>query len=113
MKKFTLLIASLFITIGAMAQTFVEPEVGKFYKIKGENSTHYYEIDFLLSQGNKVIPFEIQSSATRNYESINRFTEKYSKNLSHHYLFSQNDVNQVGSLQLKPLYMLPWTIEEI
>ena len=40
MRKFTLLIASLFITIGAMAQTFVEPEVGKYYKIKGNHSTN-------------------------------------------------------------------------
>ena len=36
MKKFTLLIASLFITIGAMAQ----PQVGKYYKIKGNHSTN-------------------------------------------------------------------------
>ena len=39
MRKFTLFIASLFLVFGAMAQTFVEPEVGKYYKIKGDHST--------------------------------------------------------------------------
>ena len=40
MRKFTLFLMSLFLTVGAMAQTFVEPQVGKFYKIKGNHSTN-------------------------------------------------------------------------
>ena len=39
MRKFTLFIASLFLALGAMAQTFVQPEVGKYYKIKGDHSS--------------------------------------------------------------------------
>ena len=39
MKKFTLIIASLFLAVGAMAQTFVMPETGKYYKIKGDHSS--------------------------------------------------------------------------
>ena len=40
MRKFTLFIASLFLAVGAMAQTFVMPETGKYYKIKGDNSQY-------------------------------------------------------------------------
>ena len=40
MRKFTLFIASLFLALGAMAQTFVMPETGKYYKIKGDNSQY-------------------------------------------------------------------------
>ena len=40
MKKFTLFIASLFLAVGAMAQTFVMPETGKYYKIKGDSQSH-------------------------------------------------------------------------
>ena len=40
MRKFTLFIASLFLTLGAMAQSFVMPETGKYYKIKGDNSQY-------------------------------------------------------------------------
>ena len=36
MRKFTLFIASLFLAVGAMAQ----PQVGKYYKIKGTHSTN-------------------------------------------------------------------------
>ena len=78
-----------------------------------ENSTHYYEIDFLLSHGNKVVPVEIKSSATRNHESIDQFAEKFSKKIYRRILFSQKDVDHVGTLQLKPLYMLPFALEEL
>ena len=40
MRKFTLFIASLFLALGAMAQTFVEPVTGKYYKIKGDSQSH-------------------------------------------------------------------------
>ena len=40
MRKFTLFIASLFLALGAMAQSFVMPETGKYYKIKGDNSQY-------------------------------------------------------------------------
>lgn len=78
-----------------------------------ENSTHYYEIDFLLSHGHKVVPVEIKSSAARNHESIDQFAEKYSRKIHRRILFSQKDVDHIGTLQLKPLYMLPFAIEEI
>ena len=39
MRKFTLFIASLFLALGAMAQTFVEPVTGKYYKIKGDSQS--------------------------------------------------------------------------
>ena len=39
MRKFTLFIASFFLAVGAMAQTFVEPVTGKYYKIKGDSQS--------------------------------------------------------------------------
>lgn len=77
-----------------------------------ENSAHYFEIDFLLSKTNKIIPLEIKSSATRNHDSIDQFASKYSKKIYREYLFSQKDVAHVGQLLLKPLYMLPFLLEE-
>lgn len=77
-----------------------------------ENSSHHFEIDFLLSKGNKIIPLEIKSSATRNHESIENFVNKYSKKIYKEYLFSQKDVAHVGQLLLKPLYLLPFMLEE-
>lgn len=42
-----------------------------------ENSTHSYGVDFLVTDGDKVIPIEIKSSAARNQDSISRFAERY------------------------------------
>ena len=40
MRKFTLFFMSLFLTVGAMAQTFVAPVTGGYYKIKGDSQSH-------------------------------------------------------------------------
>ena len=80
MRKFTLLIASLFITIGAMAQTFVEPEVGKFYKIKGENSTHYWLTNEIVSTADNGLRVSTEESEAAIFlKTANGFQDVSSK----------------------------------
>ena len=55
MRKITLFIASLFLTIGAMAQTFVEPVEGRLYKIKGDSKSHPWVTDETNRSGNVVV----------------------------------------------------------
>lgn len=76
-------------------------------------STHHYEVDFILQDGIKVSPFEVKSSARKNHSSIDAFCEKYSKGIERAYLFSQKDVSVDGRLLLKPIYMLPFVLEEL
>ena len=78
-----------------------------------ENSSHSYEIDFLIPHGEKIIPFEIKSSAIHNHNSLDTFKNKYSKYVSKQYLLSQKDVNRIGELYFKPLYMLPFILEDL
>ena len=78
MRKFTLLIASLFITIGAMAQTFVEPEVGKFYKIKGDHETNHWVA--VTTAGSSVVMSSSEESAAVFYKTENGFQEVTTKN---------------------------------
>ena len=78
-----------------------------------DNSTHSYEVDFLLSSGTKVVPFEIKSSNTRYHSSITEFCRKYSSKTKKQYLLSQKDVSNEEMLMLKPLYMLPFILEEL
>lgn len=77
-----------------------------YHTWKKEGSTHSYEIDFLLTSKNKVIPIEVKSSATKNHKSIDNFAMKYSKYVGERYLLSQKDVGNIGTLKLKPLYMI-------
>lgn len=75
------------------------------------NSTHYYEIDFLVSEGSKINAFEVKSSGTGKHESIKTFYKKFSQNVNNIYLLSQKDVGQEENLLLKPLYLLPFLIK--
>lgn len=77
-----------------------------YHTWKKEGSTHSYEIDFLLTSKNKVIPIEVKSSAIKNHKSIDNFAMKYSKYVGERYLLSQKDVGNIGTLKLKPLYMI-------
>ena len=55
MRKFTLFIASLFLALGAMAQTFVTPVTGGQYKIKGDSQSHPWLTANMSSGGNVVV----------------------------------------------------------
>ena len=78
-----------------------------------ENSTHYYEVDFLLQDKVKLLPLEVKSSDTKKHESIDVFCKKYSQYVSQAILLSQKDVGKDNNLNLKPIYMLPFIMEEL
>lgn len=76
-----------------------------------EGSTHYYEIDFLISNGTKVSPIEVKSSGTGKHESLNAFTKKFSKNVGKTYIISQKDIGCENELNYMPVYMTPFICE--
>lgn len=81
-----------------------------YHTFEKEGSTHYYEVDFLISKGLKTDAFEVKSSAYRQHESIDVFTKKYSKNIDKTYLISQKDIGNENQLMLRPFYLLPFLI---
>lgn len=70
-----------------------------------KDSTHYYEVDFLVSEGSKINAFEVKSSGIGKHESINEFAVKYSKHVNKTYLISQKDINKEGALLMRPFYL--------
>ena len=82
-----------------------------YHTWKKKESTHYYEVDFLISDKSKINAFEIKSSGLGKHESINEFCRKYSKNVNKSYLISQKDVGKDGSLLLKPFYLVPFIVK--
>ena len=54
-----------------------------------KGSTHYYEIDFLISNGSKVSAIEVKSAGAGKHESLLEFRKKYSKNIKNSYIVSQ------------------------
>ena len=73
-------------------------------------STHYYEVDFLISEGSKINAFEVKSSGTGKHESIKMFYKKFSKNVHNIYLLSQKDAGREENLILKPFYLMPFLV---
>ena len=74
-------------------------------------STHYYEVDFLTSEGSKLNAFEIKSSGAGKHESIKEFCRKFSQNVNKAYLISQKDVGMEDNLMFKPFYLMPFLIK--
>ncbi|MBO4712059.1 DUF4143 domain-containing protein, partial [bacterium] len=84
-----------------------------YHTWKKESGCHSYEVDFLLYSGSKIVPVEVKSSNTGRHESIDKFAAKYSRYVGKQYLFSQKDVSNDGQLQFKPVYMLPFVMENL
>ena len=82
-----------------------------FYHTWEKNgSTHYYEVDFLISEGGKINAFEIKSSGTGKHESIKGFSKKFPQNVNKVFFISQKDVGREENLLLKPFYFIPFLI---
>lgn len=98
----------------AVAQMIVSSSRDLYYHIwDKEGSTHFYEIDFLTQSGKKIIPFEVKSSKYGKHISLTTFCEKYNKDINQAYLISQKDVMEEGKIKYKPIYMLPFILEEL
>ncbi len=77
-----------------------------------EGSTHYYEIDFLISQGSKISAIEVKSSGTGLHQSIKQFRQKFSKNIKNAFILSQQDIAKEAELQFLPIYLTPFVVEQ-
>ena len=73
-----------------------------------KGSTHYYEIDFLISNGSKVSAIEVKSAGAGKHESLLEFRKKYSKNIKNSYIVSQKDIDKKEELKFMPIYLTPF-----
>lgn len=98
----------------AVAQIIVNSGRKLYYHSwKKENSTHGNEVDFLILSKNKIVPIEVKSSATKSHASIDEFCKKYSHEVGRRFLFSQKDFSKDGMLELKPIYAVPFLLENL
>lgn len=73
-----------------------------------KGSTHYYEIDFLISNGSKVSAIEVKSAGAGKHELLLEFRKKYSKNIKNSYIVSQKDIDKKEELKFMPVYLTPF-----
>ena len=68
------------------------------------NGNKNYEIDFLLSRGNKIVPIEVKSSGYRTHKSLDVFCEKYSSRIVDRILLYTKDYHHDGQTLCLPVY---------
>ncbi len=92
-----------------VAQILTANGYSLYYHAWPNKQTHRsYEIDFLLSRGNKVCPIEIKSSGYRTHASLDEFSRKYSERIAERYLIYTRDFARTDGLNQIPFYYAPF-----
>lgn len=70
-----------------------------------ESSKHNYEIDFLITEKNKICPIEVKSSGYKAHVSLDEFCKKYSSRISKRFLVYTKDYAKESEVIYLPIYM--------
>lgn len=76
-----------------------------YYTWPTTSGKHYYEIDFLISEKNKIIPIEVKSSGYKAHVSMDEFCKKFSSRVLKRYLIYTKDLRQEEQLVYLPIFL--------
>lgn len=76
-----------------------------YYTFPTETGKHNYEIDFLLSRGNKICPIEVKSSGYKRHASLDAFCQKFSSRVLQRYLIYNKDFQKDEQTLFLPVYL--------
>lgn len=75
-----------------------------YYYTFPDGNNHNYEIDFLLSKGNKIVPIEVKSSGYLTHKSLDEFCKKFSSRVGERFLVYTKDFYRDGETNCIPVY---------
>ena len=75
-----------------------------YHTFPSGNGNHNYEIDFLISHGNKIVPIEVKSSGYKSHKSLDVFCNKYSSRIGDRILLYTKDYKKEEAVQYVPVY---------
>lgn len=76
-----------------------------YYTWPTANGKHNYEIDFILTRGDKICPVEVKSSGYKTHASLDAFKVKFSERILWNYLIYTKDLRKEGDIILLPAFM--------
>ena len=77
-----------------------------YYTFKADpEGKNNYEIDFIISQGTKIVPIEVKSSGYTTHKSLDEFRRKYSSRIKRPIVLYPKDLKNDGELMYFPIYM--------
>lgn len=97
----------------AVAQMIVSSGRPLYYHCwRKKDSTHSYEIDFLLSSSKGLVPIEAKSGSNLKHASLDAFLLKYRRRIMKAYLLSSKPRREEKGISYLPFYYLPFILEE-
>lgn len=63
-----------------------------------------YELDFLISSGNKIYPIEVKSSGYKAHKSLDVFIDKYRSRIGKSFVIYTKDYLKEGDIEYLPVY---------
>ena len=91
-----------------VAQMLVAGGHRLFYHTWPKDDKHYYEVDFVITDGHKICPIEVKSSNYKAHKSIDEFAARYSARIHRRYLVCCKDLDHEADLVVVPAYMTPF-----
>lgn len=76
-----------------------------YYHTWQKDDRHYYEVDFVLSIGSKIVPIEVKSSGYIKHTSLDAFCDKYSSRISRAIVLYTKDIGHEGIVDYLPAFM--------
>jgi hypothetical protein len=76
-----------------------------YHTIPTAEGKKYYEVDFLIADGHKVMPIEVKSSGYKTHASLDAFCRKFSDRIQRKYLIYTKDLQRIGDVDYIPVYM--------
>jgi predicted AAA+ superfamily ATPase len=90
-----------------VAQSLVSNGHKLFFYSKNDrnNSENTMEIDFVITDSNKLIPIEVKSGSYRSVRSLDKFTLKFKKRITKKIVLHSKDLKLVNNIIYLPIYM--------
>ena len=70
-----------------------------------ETRKKFYEVDFVISSGLKIIPIEVKSSGYRSHKSLDEFAKKFSSRINRPIILYTKDLQTDNEFIYLPVYM--------
>lgn len=78
-----------------------------------EDMRKHYEIDFLLTKGDKLVPVEVKSSGYRTHKSLDEFCNKFSNRILYPMMITPKPPYKDGMLRMLPYYLFPIVLSSL
>jgi predicted AAA+ superfamily ATPase len=70
-----------------------------------EHRENHMEIDFLITEGKKVVPIDVKSGRNISHVSLDKFRYKFSRKIGNSYVLYTKDVSIKDGIIYLPVYM--------